>query len=448
MPETCCCVPFCSTRSQGHAFPSDSLLRKQWLHAIKRDKFRPTKHSRVCSSHFKEDDYLPQSWESQHAGIKRRKALKKGSVPSVFEWSVKKALSARGIRRQNKDAKKFADACSMELQDHPDADVSHEVEVQASPVPAESQEALSDAKKPDCVDAETQTVTMGKMCDFSVLKFKDDAKVIQYYTGFDDFSHFVFVFNLLGPAAYELNYGSAALQMNVLDPKDAFFLTLIKLRRNTPDFELAVMFAISDREVSTIFHTWLNFLYFELKEWGIGPSDGNEADVKIILDCTEIKIDRPSNPTLQQATYSSYKSANTVKVLVGISPSCLVTHVSDAYCGSYSDKAILESSGVLDQLDVADVVLAVRGFQIEQMCADRGIVLNVPASLSGKSQLSVREMRQSTYISSRRIHVERAIGLAKTYHILTQRFHFSKVIYAGRIIFVCFMLANLRRRIV
>ena len=50
------------------------------------------------------------------------------------------------------------------------------------------------------------------------------------------------------------------------------------------------MFVISDHEVCTTFHTWLNFLYFELKEWGIGPSDGNEADEKIILDCTKIKM--------------------------------------------------------------------------------------------------------------------------------------------------------------
>ena len=115
---------------------------------------------------------MPQSWESRQAGIKRRKALKKGSVPSVFEWSVKKILSSRGTRKHYKDAKKVADVCSMELQDHTDTDVSHEVEVQVNPVPDESQEeALSDAKKHECVGAVTQTVTNGKaMCDFSVLK--------------------------------------------------------------------------------------------------------------------------------------------------------------------------------------------------------------------------------------------------------------------------------------
>ena len=307
--------------------------------------------------------------------------------------------------------------------------------------------AVPEPVTPKHASVATQTDTKKLEADFSIYKFKDDSKVINYYTGLDDYEHVMFVFHLLGPAAFELNYGSCASKMNVLDPRDAFFLTLIKLRRNTPNFELAVMFGISEASVSRIFLTWLNFLYFEMKEWNISPADGKESDVKIILDCTEIRIDRPSNPTLQQATYSSYKGANTVKVLVGISPTCLVTFVSDSFCGSYSDNTILSASKVLDCLEEGDVILADRGFQIEQMCADRGIIVIVPSSLRGKSQLSVLEMRKSTHISSRRIHVARVIGLAKTYKILSQKFKQARVIHAGRIIYVCFMLANLRRKI-
>ena len=167
--------------------------------------------------------------------------------------------------------------------------------------------------------------------------------------------------------------------------RDAFFLTLVKLRRNIPNFELSVMFGVSESMVSKIFSVWLNFLYFEMKEWDVKPADSQENDVKIILDCTEMRIDRPSNPTLQQATYSNYKGANTVKVLVGIPPTCLVTFVSDAFCGSCSDNAILSATKVLDTLEGGDVILADRGFQIEEMCADRGIIVNVPPSLRGKS---------------------------------------------------------------
>ena len=82
-----CCVPQCSERSYGHAFPKDLKLRKQCLHVIRRDLSKPTKQSRVCYKHFKQDDYYEQSWASKEAGIKHQHMLKPGSVLSAFQWS-------------------------------------------------------------------------------------------------------------------------------------------------------------------------------------------------------------------------------------------------------------------------------------------------------------------------------------------------------------------------
>lgn len=449
---TCCCVPKCSTRSGGHAFPKDPGLRKKWLHATRRDNFKPTKHSRVCDKHFKATDFEEQSWASREAGVKHRRKLKQGSVPSVFEWSHPQKLSARDARKINRERsqKKHSheatseEALECEVHDVGAEEVIEEVVIGEDLV-QETTHCNTQTSDQACqTDAPQESGQFG----ITVEKYKYQPKLIQHYTGFDNYDHFMFVFYLLGPAAEDLDYGPKGNKTCPLKPQDAFFLTLMKLRRNTSDLELADRFVIPEGQVGPIFHTWVNFMYFEMKEWNIQPADAAEADVKIIIDCTEFKIDRPSHPILQQATYSTYKSSNTLKVLVGISPSCLVTHVSDGYCGSYSDKSILQASKVLDQLNSGDVVLADRGFQIEQMCRDRGIVLNVPVRLRGKSQLSAIEMRNATYISSRRIHVERSIGLAKTYAILNVKFHQSRVIHASRIIFVCFMLANLRRKIV
>ncbi len=47
---------------------------------------------------------------------------------------------------------------------------------------------------------------------------------------------------------------------------------------------------------------------------------------------------KPSQPVAQQATFSTYKNRNTVKVLVCISPCGLVTNVSQAYGGATSDR--------------------------------------------------------------------------------------------------------------
>ena len=424
-------------------------MKKAWLDAIKRDKFEPTRHSRVCSKHFKPSDYVEQSWASAQAGAKKMKNLKKGTVPSVFQWTLDEPESAREEQRRAKEAQqcvKVNEAGSADIACAPI--MLCEIEIKSENVNQEDNGLnQGESNDPGLVDAASQT-DANTRAEFSIFKFQPDAKVINYYTGLDNYDHFMLIFNLMGPAAHELNYGQKDTKMVLMDPRDALFLTLIKLRRNLPNFELSVMFGVSESTVANIFQTWLNFMYFEMKEWDIKPSDSEQSDVRIILDCTEMKIEQPSNPTLQQATYSSYKSANTVKVLVGISQTCLVTFVSDAFCGSYSDNVILSSSKLLDDLEEGDVILADRGFQIEQMCAERGLVVNVPSSLRGKSQLSLLEMRKSTHISSRRIHVERIIGLAKTYRMLSQKFHSSRVLQTGRIIYVCFMLANLRRRIV
>ena len=57
----------------------------------------------------------------------------------------------------------------------------------------------------------------------------------------------------------------------------------------------------------------------------------------VIIDATEMYIEIPSNPEAQQFTY---KYSNTLKALVGITPSGSVWSISNFYCGSISDKDI------------------------------------------------------------------------------------------------------------
>ena len=51
-------------------------------------------------------------------------------------------------------------------------------------------------------------------------------------------------------------------------------------------------------------------------------------------------------------------------------------------------------------------------------------------------------------ISKKRAHVERIIGLAKTYKILTQSLNQTKTILASNVAFVCLMLLNFRKCII
>ena len=64
-------------------------------------------------------------------------------------------------------------------------------------------------------------------------------------------------------------------------------------------------------------------------------------------------------PVAHQATFSSYKNKNTVKVFVGTSPGGLVTYVLPAYGGSTSDCKICERSSLTEICEPSDSVVVV-----------------------------------------------------------------------------------------
>ena len=66
----------------------DKELTKKWVVAMKRDDFIPNEISRLCTSHFKPNDYL----------FSNSKKLKPNAVPSLFDFPAHRAV--RGINLQ------------------------------------------------------------------------------------------------------------------------------------------------------------------------------------------------------------------------------------------------------------------------------------------------------------------------------------------------------------
>ena len=144
--------------------------------------------------------------------------------------------------------------------------------------------------------------------------------------------------------------------------------------------------------MSDIIITWSNFLYLMLGSLPIWPSreqikqylpevfKGEFENIQGIIDCTGIKCQTLQDLEKQSELYSEYKSHNTFKGLVGISPNVWITFVSSLYGGSISDKEIVKSSSSVDLLEENDLIMADQGFDIEDLLAYKKIKLFIPLS--------------------------------------------------------------------
>ena len=81
--------------------------------------------------------------------------------------------------------------------------------------------------------------------------------------------------------------------------------------------------------------------------------------------------------------------------------------------GRTSDKFLTENCGIIDKLLPGDLVLADRGFTIQELHMFKHAQLAIPAFTRGKDQLDPVEVEETRNIANVRIHVERIIGLLR-----------------------------------
>ncbi|VDI67621.1 Hypothetical predicted protein [Mytilus galloprovincialis] len=180
---------------------------------------------------------------------------------------------------------------------------------------------------------------------FGVTRFSFDHEMIEFYTGFPTFDLFLIFYSVIKPTATRMKtvyYKSSDEPSNrgrpkSMDPIDELFMFLCKLRCGFLTEDLSVRFNIHASTVSRKIITWTNYLYFILGGINIWPSRSKIMEhmpqdfkllypnTRVIIDCTEIFTERPSSLALASKTFSSYKSHNTWKGLVGISPHGAIT---------------------------------------------------------------------------------------------------------------------------
>jgi len=224
----------------------------------------------------------------------------------------------------------------------------------------------------------------------------------------------------------------AGWRVTSLSLSDQLLLTLMKLRLNCRDLDLAERFSISRATVSNVINTFICALH-EILFDGVLTSVGipsqrkcrgsmpksfeDFVSARVAMDCTEVSQDIPTDMSQQCLAYSNYKSRHTMKALTCVAPNGALVYCSDLYPGSTSDNSIVEHSKVLQQFEAGDLILADKGFTIYDKLPF-GVSLNVPPFLSGKKHFTKAEAETCYKIGRSRIHVERANARIKNFEIV------------------------------
>lgn len=278
----------------------------------------------------------------------------------------------------------------------------------------------------------------------------DNSKT-NFFTGFPSFDAFNWALELCTPTLPKSKH---------LCPGDVFLLILMKVKLNLLNQDLAYRFQISDSAVSRIINGGLPEIAKALAFLVRWPEKEEilrtlpsvfkptYSRCRVIIDCTEFFIERSRNLTVRALTWSNYKHHNTLKVLVGISPTGAVSFISKAFGGRVSDKVITQKSGFLDLLEANDQVLADRGFLIEEELASRGATIAMPSFTRGVKQLSMRNVEQSRRLARVRIHVERMMERLKNFKLLSNIIPLSLVPHIDNIILICAAISNLKPKLV
>ena len=144
-------------------------------------------------------------------------------------------------------------------------------------------------------------------------------------------------------------------------------------------------------------------------------------NIRCIFYCTEFRVECSRNFARQGNTFSSYKHTNTFKCLIAVTPSGGACFVSDLFEGDIDDVHIFKESGLLKHLKPYDLVLADRGFTVQDLLNPLQVQLKIPSVLKGRKSLSAAEELQTCRIAKARIHIERYNECLKQFKLVSRR---------------------------
>lgn len=214
-----------------------------------------------------------------------------------------------------------------------------------------------------------------------------------------------------------------------LSVQDKVLMTYVKLKQNMSYACLSILFNCTAKQCQRIFTEMIHILSKCLKVAIPWPSEKEISrnlprcfedfkDVRVVLDCTEIFLQKSKNLCCQLNTYSHYKGTYTCKFLTGVTPAGNISFISKPYGGRASDKAIFEQSNLKNLLQPGNAVMVDRGFLIDDMCKMNGWKCIRPPFLKNKKQFTKSEAILTSKIACARVHVERSNQRIKAFQIV------------------------------
>ena len=332
---THCCVPECTKKGYREddgskvsyfKFPSENILKKKWIHAIRRDKgndFKITESTKVCSRHFRKEDLRKT--------LAGKTCLQSSAVPSIFSW-IRKSPRKRKPPTERYTCEPVASASTASSSSRSNAssesvsnfEMENEIEVSiastCSDVEIEAKNSNEFSKNESCDLAEAIASQNKRISDleqeitdlksqlqntqrqitnlvkkqFTLENLKSKNHTAPFYTGFNSWDAFEAVYNYLDPGKRGENlvyWRSVNSEVSVdydqdqseesftkkgrarsLRPVDEFFIVMCRLRQGFHEDHLAHLFNVSTPTVSRIVITWINFMYFKFGHINIWPS--------------------------------------------------------------------------------------------------------------------------------------------------------------------------------
>ena len=481
-----CCVPGCSNTSASinddgtkvilHRFPmaeSKQQIKNQWIKRLRnvRANLIVNDNTRVCSCHFDGE-------------------FNDFSVPTIFPSKPKKPSKERRplLRNRNEntdpnnnihvqeDKQSFDSISDNDHDDSLKQNSSNKasnntcalVNAEVNTVNVKISEVGVQVEK-------TTTIDVGVQVNFPDITPEDlnrNNEKTRFYTGFISFAMFMHYFNTtLKHGADKLHYWEGEKRYTnseklyhqsdnakpgpkrSLRPIDEFLMVCMRLRLALVQEHLADIFHVSKSTVSRTLNTWINFLYDHAKSLVPWPTREqilcnlpkhflDYKNCRIVIDCTEVFTEKPSSLSAQWLTWSEYKHSNTFKLLVGVAPNGLVTFISRLWCGNASDRHIVEKDGLLPKLTSGDMIMADKGFTIEDLLPV-DVDLNMPPRIPGHRQMTQNEFFVTQGIASARIVVEMKMEQFKNYRILSGTLPLCESHLAEQVIFLCLAWTNL-----